>query len=174
MTIKHTDITLEKLKQFLDLDLETYTFTWKYNPTMRPQWNGRNAGMRAGYNNKAGGIQIFFDGVKYKAHHLVWLWVYGKLPEKDIDHKDGNPLNNHPDNLREATITENARNKKRGINNKSGAKGVWYCKERNKYEVKIKVYGKHHFLGRYNSLEKAKAVYEKAAKFYFGEFARVA
>jgi len=49
--------------------------------------------------------------------HLVWFLTHKKWPKDKhhIDHKDGNPLNNRPDNLDELTIEEHT-NKKYGDN----------------------------------------------------------
>ncbi len=54
---------------------------------------------------------------------------------------------------------------------KSGYRGVHYCKERNKWIAKIHCDGKHINLGRYDTPEQAAEAYNKAASFYFGEFA---
>lgn len=162
-------ITLERLKQVLHLDEETYVFYWKVDLKFKRD-NGRlvkDAGTLV-----SGRIQIAIDKKKYKAHRLVWLWVYGKWPEKHLDHIDGNPLNNNPNNLREATPAQNAWNNKKSSSNTSGYKGVSYCKSRGNYEVKIKSNGKILNLGRFKLPEEAHAAYIEAAKKYHGEFAR--
>ena len=43
-------------------------------------------------------------------HHAVWVVVYGCFPEATIDHIDGNPANNHIENLREVSQSENLYN----------------------------------------------------------------
>lgn len=42
------------------------------------------------------------------AHRLVWEALKGAIPlKKDINHRDGNKTNNHPDNLELASRSEN-------------------------------------------------------------------
>lgn len=44
------------------------------------------------------------------AHRLVWTAIQGQIPEGlDINHRDGDKTNNHPDNLEPATRSENHR-----------------------------------------------------------------
>jgi hypothetical protein len=67
------------------------------------------------------------DGISYKAHRVIWLWVYGNAPETEIDHIDGNKLNNRIANLRNVTRIENLKNKRRYTTNKTGICGVHFC-----------------------------------------------
>lgn len=89
-----------------------------------------------------------------------------------VDHINGNTLDNRKDNLRVCTISENAHNSKKPVNNTSGYKGVHYYKSRNKYTAKIMVNRKEYNLGYFNTAEEASAAYRAAAKIYHGEFAR--
>jgi len=167
-------LTHQRLCEVLELDFQSYTFKWRYQPNVRSQFNGRYAGKLAGVTNGAGGLQIAIDRVRYKAHRLVWFYIHQEWPNGELDHRDNNPYNNHIDNLRIATAAQNGQNKKINKNNKSGYKGVWYCKKRDNYEVKIKLNGKSIYLGRYNTAEEAHKIYCEAAVKYHGEFARVA
>jgi hypothetical protein len=113
---------------------------------------------------------ISIYGKKYKAHRLAWLYVYGKWPEGQIDHIDGDPSNNRIDNLRLATQSQNNRNKKMSSNNTSGAKGVSRIGSR--FQAQITVAGKRRYLGTFGTLNEAADAYKTAAEKYFGEFAR--
>ena len=53
-------------------------------------------------------IQIRFSGMRINIHyhHAVWAWHHGRFPSQ-IDHIDGDKLNNRIGNLREVTQSEN-------------------------------------------------------------------
>lgn len=57
-------------------------------------------------------------------HQVVWLLQTGHWPEDQIDHIDGNPLNNRIENLRECSQAQNTKNQKRHRHNTSGINGV--------------------------------------------------
>ena len=91
----------------------------------------------------------------------------------DIDHIDGDPLNNLLSNLRTCTTSQNCRNSNRKKNSSSQYKGVNFFKRDKKWKAEIYVNGKNLFLGLFiNEIDAAKA-YDIAAKKYFGEFARL-
>ncbi|KAA0974837.1 HNH endonuclease signature motif containing protein [Pseudomonas sp. ANT_J28] len=53
---------------------------------------------------------------KKMLHHVVYELIHGPVPSGvEIDHVDGNPSNNHPDNLRVCTHGENNQNKQFGL-----------------------------------------------------------
>ena len=61
----------------------------------------------------------------YKVHRIIWCLFYGEIPENmEIDHINGNRLDNSINNLRTVTHKENQRNKKLYSNNVSGVAGV--------------------------------------------------
>ena len=97
----------------------------------------------------------------------------GLIRSDDVDHKDGNGLNNVRTNLRVCSHTQNLQNRKLNKNNKIGFKGVSIIKsKRNPYKASINVNGKAIRLGCFPTPELAHKAYCEAAKEYFGEFAR--
>lgn len=72
-----------------------------------------------------------------------------------VIHKNGDNLDNRKDNLVIISQTEKQQNNKIPSNNKSGYKGVWFCKERNKWQAQITVKNKTKSLGRFNTFEEA-------------------
>lgn len=90
----------------------------------------------------------------------------------DVDHINGDGLDNRRCNLRLATHSENMRNKSMQSNNTSGFKGVSWHKQNKKWTVTISTSGKDVYLGLFGNLEEAAVAYDKAAIEYYGEFAR--
>lgn len=89
-----------------------------------------------------------------------------------IDHRDGNGLNNRRSNLRPCTSAQNTYNTKSRLHGKSIFKGISPL-ERGRWRATICVSYKKHHLGCYGTQEDAARAYDAAAKKYFGEFARL-
>lgn len=96
-----------------------------------------------------------------------------------VDHIDGNKLNNQKNNLRICTQGNNSKNQKKPKNNSSGYKGVmldsWAVSQnlKKKWIARIKVNRKGINLGRYLTKIEAAIAYNKAAEFYYGEYANL-
>jgi len=88
-----------------------------------------------------------------------------------VDHINHNGLDNRKSNLRTCCNAENICNCHTPKNNKSGCKGVYYCKERGKWAAQVTINNKTKSLGRFDTYEEAVKVRLKAEKEYYGEFA---
>lgn len=95
-------------------------------------------------------------------------------PNLNIDHKNGNRLDNRRNNLRLCTQQENTRNSKPRKNKKySKYKGVTYLNGRAKpWRVRVKVDGKEIIQRYFKSEDEAALNYDLYAKKYFGNFSR--
>lgn len=102
------------------------------------------------------------DGSLIELHR----WIMG-FPDGYIDHINNNNLDNRKENLRIVTNSQNLLNAKVRIDNKSGHKGVYFDKKRNKWVAEIKVNYKKISLGRFNLLDDAIKVRKQAEKKYF-------
>ena len=96
----------------------------------------------------------------------------GRFPTSEIDHIDGDGLNNKWANIREADSFLNKCNRGVRSDSKSGIKGVTK-KQNNKWSAQIKVHGEVNRLGIFETKEAAYASYCAAATQFFGEFARL-
>lgn len=86
----------------------------------------------------------------------------------EVDHINGNPLDNRRKNLRLCSHAENTRNTK--IHNRTGFKGVQ--PNGKGWTAKIKTLGKTKYIGFYRTPEEAAKAYDQKAVELFGEFAR--
>ena len=101
--------------------------------------------------------------------HMHRVLVPGE--HDDVDHIDGNGLNNRRSNLRACSRSENLWNQCAKVNTISGLKGVTWCPNRGKWHARIVVKGKTHHLGNHVTAQQAHAAYCAAALKFHGEFA---
>ena len=129
---------------------------------MKTNSNRVKVGSKVGYvnTNKQTGKQCIFVGFNHKMyliHRLIWAWHgYSLEPNQEIDHIDGNSLNNCIENLRATTHKQNCENRKgANKNSKSGVKGVSWDKVAKKWYAQIQHNGKVKYLGLYETKEDA-------------------
>jgi hypothetical protein len=135
-------------------------------------------GRRAGYRRPDGYIEVQKRKHKMLAHRVVY-YIHTKTDPGNyfIDHIDGNPSNNHPDNLRLVTQMENMRNCRRlRKNNTSGNPGVTrsVIGGIEYWKASVVLQGKGLHLGSYATKEAAIAAREVAEKFLYGKYAPIA
>lgn len=107
-----------------------------------------------------------------KKHIFLHRLVLNYNGDMDIDHIDGNQLNNCKNNLRICYHKDNMKNQKKRVTNKSGVIGVHWDKSRNKWCATLKIDGKDVLRKRFNTIEEASQARREAEEKYFGEFAR--
>lgn len=145
------------LYALVDREKAAYLAQWNWCPKKRPKT------FYVTRSIKVNGVQK----CPIKMHHEV----YGDKPTPLLlDHINGNGLDNREANLRLSTSSQNNSNTRRRSNNTSGIKGV--SSSRGKWLAQIRSNGKSFFLGRYRTKDLAAEAYRKAAKQYFGNFAR--
>jgi hypothetical protein len=151
-------LTQSRLKELLHYCPDTGLFTWKIR-----RGAGVKPGDKAGCRMPAGYWLIRVDKKLYFAHRLAWLYMTGKWPEHEIDHKDTNRANNAFSNLRDATRRINAENQRRA---KDGSQvpllGV--AKNRRRFMAQIQSCGHHYHLGTFDTPEEAHAAYLSAKR----------
>ena len=120
-----------------------------------------------GYARRDAGYGI--NRERIKMHRFIL-----NIPKNvQVDHKNGDTLDNRRENLRICTKAENLRNRKIGKNNTSGYKGVDWFKNRNLWRAKIKYNNKLIHLGYFQTKIDAAKAYNNAAIKYHKEFSRL-
>jgi hypothetical protein len=159
------ELTQARLLELLSYDAETGIFRWLvYRGGSRPK-----AGSIAGRLSDKGYVIIGIDDREYRAHRLAFLYMVGRWPVPEGDHRDLNRANNIWSNLREATRSQNMANTS-WHDNRVGFKGVYASGD--KYAARIQFSGKATYLGTFDTAEFAGFIYAAAAQAIFGEFAR--
>ncbi len=118
------------------------------------------------YLDKGNYVYTHINSKKIRLHRMLML----AEPGQEIDHIDGNPLNNLTNNLRLCTRAENQRNRALHKNNTSGFKGV--VRHFNKWRAQVRVNGKLRYFGIFSDKTQAARAYNEAVRKLFGNFAR--
>jgi HNH endonuclease len=94
---------------------------------------------------------VAFRNRNYLLHRLVGVIIHGTPPAGGIDHIDGDPLNNRPENLRLATSGQNNHNRRLSQRNKSGVKGVIWVERHKRWRGLVVHKAHQHFVGNLQS-----------------------
>lgn len=156
------DLTADEARRLFYYDPSTGMLTWSLD---------RNQNVKAG--DQVGWVhehspyrRARVNGKRYFAHRIIWLMAYGEWPKNEIDHIDGDSLNNRMDNLREVDRTENMRNTKRCSVNTSGQSGVHRHTQSGKWNARIRTNGRRVSLGLFEKKEEAVQARKEAERLH--------
>lgn len=156
------ELTQERLRELLDYNPETGVFTWKVK--------------RRGYTEAGNvcGKSLITDGYQriqverrgYAAHRLAWLHVTGEWPKGNIDHINGIRHDNRIANLRDIPASLNRQNLHAATsrNKSSNLLGVSWHNRPRPWRSTIRIDGKRHHLGYFETKEAAFAAYVSAKR----------
>jgi hypothetical protein len=132
-------------------------YTWNAFPCKRTTYARTNSSRKLG-----------------KRHTVLLHRLIMNAPEGyEVDHINGNGLDNRKENLRVCTKSGNMRNKQANISHKSSKyKGVSLHRQANKWRVRLSCNGTYIHVGLFSNEEEAAKAYDKVALEYFGEFAK--
>ena len=114
---------------------------------------------------------------KVKTHciHVMvaQAWVLNPEDKKCVDHIDGDKTNNHFENLRYATYSENNRHRSKRANTTSKYYGVCFHKKTDKWNAQIQIDGKRKNLGFFTDEKQAAVAFNNAAAEFYKEFRKI-
>lgn len=99
--------------------------------------------------------------------------IMGRQKGKEIDHRNGDKLDNRRANLRFVTATQNLQSRRKFNNNTSGYRGVTWLKAAKAWQVCVRANKIKYFIGYFKDKIEAARAYDKAAKKYHGNFAQL-
>lgn len=114
-------------------------------------------------------VYTYSEGKRISMHR----YLLNPNADQEVDHVNGNGLDNRKKNLRRCSHSQNMMNRKINKNNKSGYKGVCYRARINLYYAYISVNSKTINLGHYKKIKDAALAYNTAAQKFYGKFASI-
>ena len=160
--VKQIELTQGKVALVDDADFEWLS-----------QWNwcaDHQSGENGWYARRGARLGEEGQWTKVRMHQEI-LAVPHAHGAQQVDHRDGNGLNNQRSNLRICTHDQNCRNRQKASGLSSQYKGVYWDKERSRWHAQIKQGGIRYHLGRFDQEIDAGYAYDTAARERFGKFA---
>lgn len=111
-------------------------------------------------------------GKKEQPHIHMHREIMNPKYNEQVDHINGNGLDNRRCNLRICSQSQNQANSKIRKDNTSGYKGITFHKATNKWQAQIQINKERKHLGVFSDIKEAKKTYDEALIKYFGIFAK--
>ena len=144
--MRHHPLPVETIRSLFIIDAQGVI----RNRVRRSQRGHKNA--VSGGHHIEGYIRIAFGRGRVFAHRIAWVLYHGEDPgHQQVDHINGDRLDNRVSNLRLVDDGENKKNAAMRSDNKSGCTGVSWCSRTNKWSAAICHNRKSIFLGRFTN-----------------------
>jgi hypothetical protein len=152
--------TQAELQALFDYDPEAGMLRWKTD-RFTGRYQHRKAASKgdiAGTPSFRGDRQLWVGGKRLLGHRVIWKLMTGEEPN-EVDHIDGDPLNNRWNNLRNVTRQENQQNIKRAPKNSgTGILGVSLTKG-GRFKTSIRDGARSRHIGVFDNAAEAQAAY---------------
>lgn len=156
-------LTQQDVKDFFDYDPQTGICTLKVD--RKKARAGEPIDER--YKYKRGYILIGLKGKPHLLHRLIWLWMTGEHPSDEIDHINGDKLDNRWENLRNVTRAEQMWNRAPWGKHSSSI-GVRQVPS-GRWSAHLSVHGEKLYLGTFDTEQRAHEAYLQAKVLFHGQ-----
>jgi len=157
-------MNIQLIKELLDVDVVTGRAVWKPRPASmfkserdRKKWNTKFAGKEAFTAINTNGYRrgALMWGSVY-LHQVIYAVAYGELPKGfQIDHINGDRLDNRKCNLRAVTHSGNCRNQNCEAKSSTGFRGVHFVKRNGTFQARIRANNRSYTMGGFLTAEEA-------------------
>ncbi|WP_369913930.1 HNH endonuclease [Xanthomonas sp. NCPPB 3005] len=144
---------IKRLRELFEYDANTGGLAW------RVRRGPVRIGSAAGSLHRSGYYRVIVDGIRVAAHRVAWALHHNQWPADQIDHINGNKVDNRIINLREATNLENNQNRAANVGSVSKYVGVVWHKGAGKWQAQIGYNGKRRYLGMFRTEHEAHDAY---------------
>jgi hypothetical protein len=132
--------TASQLREILSYDRES-------GDLVRIKSDKRFVNKKAGFEAEGYWKLKVFNKTMY-SHRVIWCMVTGDWPKHEIDHVDGNKLNNRMNNLRDAPHAINTQNFRK-CRKDNLLKKLGVSKDGDSYRTEIQVNGERFYIGSF-------------------------
>ncbi len=161
---------IERMRGLFEIDLDNGHLFWRAPPSNHTRLLGVEAGTaRPTHNGKSYWV-IKIDGRAHKRSRLIFAFAHGHYPYPCVDHINGDSLDDRIENLREASVLQNAWNHKKRSRRIPLPMGVRLTAA-GRFQARISYYGRQYHLGAFNTVDEAVAAYTLKRQEFYREFA---
>lgn len=143
---------VQQISQLLQYEPETGRLLWLVD-----RGGKARAGMHAGSVNGRGYRYVRVSYRIYAAHRLAWLLAHGDWPNGEVDHINGDKLDNRLANLRVVTRRQNTQNRRE--HREGRLVGCSFSRQKGRWHARIMNQGCAHSLGLYDTEQEAHEAY---------------
>lgn len=131
----------------------------------------KNGVVLCSFDKSSGYKRVRYQGKWLLSHRVIWEMFNGSF-NHNIDHKNGDKLDNRIENLRPCNQSQNTINSSIRSDNTSGYKGVTWSKAANKWASQTMKDGKRVHVGVFENPKEAALAYNYKVLELFGEYGK--
>lgn len=168
---RHPPLSQDEILSLFVVDAENGKLFWRRLNKYHPRLTGTEAGFAADNrsNSKKKYWIVKIGRTQYRRGQIILASATGRWPDEQVDHINGDSLDDRAVNLRHATQQQNSWNHKTRAKSDAAPMGV-RSMPNGKFQARIRRDHATKHLGVFDSAHEAEAAYKAARKELFGDF----